>query len=50
MKHIYAYHYAVFAPELINVSGVGLTLIIRTTLLVAVVEDFEIVVIDVLAG
>jgi len=49
-NNIDAYHYAVFAPELINMGGVGLTLITRTTLFVGVVEDFEIVVINALAG
>jgi hypothetical protein len=46
-KQTSAYHYAVFAPELINAGRVGLTLIIRTTLLVGVVENFEVVVINV---
>jgi len=49
MKHIDAYHYAVFAPEFIHLGGVGLTLILRTTLLVGVVEDLEVVVIKVIS-
>jgi len=49
-NNIDAYHYPVIAPELINTDGVGLTLIIRTTLFVGMVEDFEIVVINVFAG
>ena len=49
MNHIDTYHYAVFAPELIYSGGVGLTLILRTTLLVGVVEDLEVVVTNVLS-
>ena len=51
MKHIDAYHYAVFAAELIHSGGVGLTLILRcrTTLLIGAVEDLEVVVINVIS-
>jgi len=49
-NNIDAYHYAVCAPKLVNTGGVGVTLVIRTTLFVGVVEDLEIVVINVLAG
>ena len=49
MRHISAYHYAILAPKLIDADEVGLTLILRTTLLVGVVEDFEVVVINILA-
>jgi len=49
MKHIDAYHYAVFAAGFIHSGGVGLTLILRTTLLVGVVEDLEVVVINVIS-
>jgi len=48
-NNIDAYHYTVFVPELINTGGVSLTLIIRTTLLVDVVEDLEVVVINVIS-
>ena len=49
MRHIGAYHYAILAPELVNADEVGLALIIRTTLLVGVVENIEVVVINILA-
>ena len=49
MKQIDTYYYAVFALELIKAGRVGLALIIRTTLLVGVVEDFGLVVINVFA-
>jgi hypothetical protein len=49
-KNTGAYHYSVFARKLIKAGRISLTLVIRTTLLVGVVENFEVVVINVIAG
>jgi hypothetical protein len=40
------YQYAIFTYKFVNTSRVGLTLAARTTLLVVVVEDFEVIVIN----
>ena len=44
------YHYTVLACKFINASRVGLSLIIRSTLLVGGVKDVEIVVVNVVAS
>jgi hypothetical protein len=44
------YHYPVVAHEFIKTRGVGLALILGTTLFVAAVEDFEVVVIHAVAS
>ena len=49
-KNPSTYYYAVFALKLVKTSRLGLALIIRTTLLIGVVEDIESATIDVLAG
>jgi hypothetical protein len=45
-----AYHYSVFARKFIKVGRISLTLVIRTTSLVGVVENFEVVVINAIAS
>ena len=49
-RDIRAYRYTILARKYINVGLLGLTLILRTSLLVTAVEDVEVVVIDTLAA
>ena len=49
LKNTGTYHHAVLAPKFVKAGRIGLTLVVRTTLLVRLVEDFEVIVIDVLA-
>ena len=49
-KDFVSYHYAVLTRKFIMAGAVGLTLIARTTFLVGVVEDIEVVVINVVAS
>jgi len=49
LKHTVAHHHAVLARNFVKAGRIGLTLVVRTTLLVRLVEDFEVIVIDVLA-
>jgi hypothetical protein len=44
------YHYAVLTRKFVKLGRVGLALVVRTTLLVGVVEDVNVVVINVVAG
>ena len=44
------YHYAVLARKLVKSGRVGLALVVRTTLLVGMVENVEVVAIDVVAS
>ena len=44
------YHYAVVARQFVKASRIGLGVTIQTTVLVGEVEDFEVVVINTLAG
>lgn len=44
------YHYAVVACELVKAGSVSLTLVARTILLAAEVEDFEVVAINIVAN
>ena len=44
------YHYAVVARQFVKASRIGLGVIVQTTVLVGAVEDFEVVVINILAG
>ena len=44
------YHYAVFAREFVKPGRLGVTLVARTTLLIAAVEDFKIVAINIVAN
>ena len=44
------YHYAVLARKLVNVGGVGLALVGRTTLLVHMVENLKVITISVVSG
>ena len=46
-KNTVAYHFAVGARDFVKAGRVGLTLIIRTTLLICAIEDVEIVVTNV---
>ncbi len=43
------YHYIVVAYQFVKAGGVGLTLVVRTTLLVGMIEDVEVVVIRIVA-
>ena len=43
------YHYAIFAGEFVKAGGVGLTLVDRSILLIAAVEDSKVVVINIIA-
>jgi len=44
------HHYAVLARKLVKADRVSLALVARTTSLVGMVEDIEVVVINVVAG
>ena len=44
------YHYAVVATKLVKARQLGLALVIRTTLLVGMIEDVEVVMVNVVAG
>ena len=48
-RHAGAYNYAVLARKFVKVGRVGLALVIRTMLLVGVLERVEVVVVDVVA-
>jgi len=48
-RHAGTYHYAVLARKFAKVGRVGLALVVRTMLLVGVVEGIEVVVVDVIA-
>jgi len=49
-KNFGTYHYAVVACKFVKASRIGLRLFTQTTVLVGGVEDFEVVVINILAG
>ena len=49
LKNTGAYRYAVLTCKFVDTGRVGLTLVARTPLLIAVVEDLEVVVIDIFA-
>ena len=44
-----SYHYAIFAREFVKAGRVGLSLVHGTTLLVAAVEDFKVVAVNIVA-
>ena len=44
------YHHTVLTRKLVKVGFVGQTLVLKTTMLVGVVENVEVVVIDIVAG
>jgi len=44
------HHYAILARKLVKAGRVSLALVVRTTLLVGMVEDIEVVVVNVIAG
>ena len=48
-KNTGAYHYAVVTRDFVKTGRIGLALIIRTTLLIRVIENVEVVVINVFA-
>jgi hypothetical protein len=48
-KHARTYHNAVFARKFIQTNRVGLTLVVRTPLLIGAVENIEVVVVNVIA-
>jgi len=48
-RHARTYHYTVLAREFVKVDRVGLALVVRTMLLVGVVEGVKVVVVDVIA-
>ena len=50
VHNVNTYHYAVLARKLVKSGHVGLARVVRTTLLVCMVEDVEVVVINVVAG
>jgi len=45
-----AYRYAVLAPKFVKAGRVGLTLVVRATLLVGTVENIEVITVDVVTG
>ena len=48
-RNVGTYHYAVVAGKFAKASRIGLGMMIQTTVLVGAVEDFEVVVINVLS-
>ena len=50
LKNVGTYHYAVVARKFVKASQIGLRVIIQTTVLVGAIEDFEVEVINILAG
>ena len=50
LRNVGTYHYAVVTRKFVKASQNGLRVIIQTTVLVGAVEDFEVVVINILAG
>ena len=46
----YTYHYAIHARNLVKLCRVGLALVVRTTQLVGMVENVEVIVINVVAS
>ena len=50
IHNIHTYHFAVLALKLVKSDRIGLALVIRTTLLVGMVENVEVVVINVVAS
>ena len=46
----YTYHYAILAPKLVKSGRVGLALVVRTTQLVGMIENVEVVVINVVSS
>ena len=49
-RNVGTYHYAVVAGKFVKASRIGLGMMIQTTVLVGAVEDFEVVVINILTG
>ena len=49
-RNVGTYHCAVVARKFVKASRISLRVTIQTTVLVGVVEDFEVVVIDILAS
>ena len=50
IHNTHTYHFAVLAPELVKSGRVGLALVVRTILLVGMVENVGVVVTDVVAS